>query len=167
MTLEEAKNTEYGFVATGDAQAGPVARLSATVVPLSPSRPSCCEMLKEKRSCSNVDTAILRSRWHATPQAGLHRQRGKAFCTRTSGCGSREDQSPPAARHASCLDFRSVARHFCDCPFFEQRQRAPSSHKDAAGCSQGGGYGSIDGVRLQRRHASFLPRSGKRSGACG
>ena len=48
MTLEEAKITEYGFVATGDAQAGPVARLSATVVPLSPSRPSCCEMLKEK-----------------------------------------------------------------------------------------------------------------------
>ena len=46
MTLEEAKITEYGFVATGDAQAGPVARLSATVVPLSPSRPSCCEMLK-------------------------------------------------------------------------------------------------------------------------
>ena len=115
----------------------------------------------------SVDTAILRSRWHATPQAGLHRQRGKAFCTRTSGCGSREDQSPPAARHASCLDFRSVARHFCDCPFFEQRQRAPSSHKDAAGCLQGGGYGSIDGVRLQGRHASFLSGSGKRSGACG
>ena len=55
MTLEEAKITEYGFVATGDAQAGPVARLSATVVPLSPSRPSCCEMLKEKKSCSNPE----------------------------------------------------------------------------------------------------------------
>ena len=80
-----------------------------------------------------------------------------------------QEEASPCQPQGTLLaqDVRSIARHFCDCPFFEQRQRAPSSHKDAAGCSQGGGYGSIDGVRLQGRHASFLSGSGKRSGACG